>query len=82
MWEEIADVAVVGAGPAGSASALRVLQLCPDARVLLLDAAAFPRDKTCGDGVAAPEGSARREWVVTAYDAQLAGDAGGEPRDN
>ena len=48
-----ADVAVVGAGPAGSASALRVLQLRPDARVLLLDAAAFPRDKTCGDGVAA-----------------------------
>ena len=53
VWEEIADVAVVGAGPAGSASALRVLQLRPDARVLLLDAAAFPRDKTCGDGVAA-----------------------------
>jgi geranylgeranyl reductase family protein len=52
--EEIVDVAVVGAGPAGSASALRVLQLRPDARVLLLDASAFPRDKTCGDGVAAP----------------------------
>lgn len=50
---EIADVAVVGAGPAGSAAALRVLQLRPDARVLLLDAAAFPRDKTCGDGIAA-----------------------------
>lgn len=49
----IADVAVVGAGPAGSAAALRVLQQRPDARVLLLDAAAFPRDKTCGDGVAA-----------------------------
>ncbi|GAA4707290.1 hypothetical protein GCM10023215_55180 [Pseudonocardia yuanmonensis] len=47
------DVAVVGAGPAGSAAALRVLQLRPDARVLLLDAADFPRDKTCGDGVAA-----------------------------
>jgi menaquinone-9 beta-reductase len=51
--KEIVDVAVVGAGPAGSASALRVLQLRPDARVLLVDAAAFPRDKTCGDGVAA-----------------------------
>lgn len=50
---EIVDVAVVGAGPAGSAAALRVLQLRPDARVLLLDAAAFPRDKTCGDGIAA-----------------------------
>jgi geranylgeranyl reductase family protein len=51
--DETYDVAVVGAGPAGSASALRVLQLRPDARVLLLDAAAFPRDKTCGDGIAA-----------------------------
>lgn len=50
---EIVDVAVVGAGPAGSAAALRVLQLRPGARVLLLDAADFPRDKTCGDGIAA-----------------------------
>jgi geranylgeranyl reductase family protein len=50
---DLVDVAVVGAGPAGSAAALRALQLRPDARVLLLDAAAFPRDKTCGDGIAA-----------------------------
>jgi geranylgeranyl reductase family protein len=50
---EVYDVAVVGAGPAGTAAALRVLQLRPEARVLLLDAADFPRDKTCGDGVAA-----------------------------
>jgi menaquinone-9 beta-reductase len=48
----IYDVAVVGAGPAGCAAALRALQLRPDARVLLLDAAAFPRDKVCGDGIA------------------------------
>ncbi|MBW0093518.1 NAD(P)/FAD-dependent oxidoreductase [Pseudonocardia sp. KRD-184] len=52
--DEVADVAVVGAGPAGAATALRVLQLRPGARVLLLDAAAFPRDKVCGDGIAAP----------------------------
>lgn len=52
--DELHDVAVVGAGPAGAATALRVLQLAPTSRVLLLDAAAFPRDKTCGDGVAAP----------------------------
>lgn len=50
---DLVDVAVVGAGPAGAAAALRVLQQRPDARVLLLDAAAFPRDKTCGDGIAA-----------------------------
>ncbi|WP_219418346.1 geranylgeranyl reductase family protein [Pseudonocardia nigra] len=50
---DLVDVAVVGAGPAGTAAALRVLQLQPDAEVLLLDAAGFPRDKTCGDGIAA-----------------------------
>jgi len=47
------DVVVVGAGPAGSAAALRVRQLRPGARVLLLDRSDFPRDKSCGDGVAA-----------------------------
>jgi flavin-dependent dehydrogenase len=47
------DVAVVGAGPAGSAAALAVLHAWPDARVVLLDRADFPRDKTCGDGLAA-----------------------------
>lgn len=52
--DTLVDVAVVGAGPAGAATALRVLQLRPDATVLLLDAAAFPRDKTCGDGLAPP----------------------------
>lgn len=47
------DVVVVGAGPAGTATALNALRLRPDASVLLLDAHDFPRDKTCGDGVAA-----------------------------
>jgi menaquinone-9 beta-reductase len=46
------DVAVVGAGPAGSAAALSVLRADPHARVLLLDRADFPRDKSCGDGLA------------------------------
>jgi len=46
------DVVVVGAGPAGSSAALAVLQERPSARVALVDAAAFPRDKTCGDGLA------------------------------
>jgi menaquinone-9 beta-reductase len=46
------DVAIVGAGPAGAAAALAVLAARPAARVVLLDRAAFPRDKTCGDGVA------------------------------
>ncbi|MEX5637042.1 geranylgeranyl reductase family protein [Parafrankia sp. FMc2] len=46
------DLLVVGGGPAGSAAALRALQLRPEARVLIVDAAEFPRDKTCGDGIA------------------------------
>ena len=45
------DVAVVGAGPAGSAAALAARRA--GARVLLLDRADFPRDKSCGDGIAA-----------------------------
>ena len=49
---EVYDVAVVGGGPAGSAAAIRVLQVRPGARVALVDAAAFPRDKPCGDGIA------------------------------
>ena len=48
MW----DLAVVGAGPAGSAAALAALRARPSARVLLLDRADFPRDKSCGDGLA------------------------------
>lgn len=44
-----ADVLVVGAGPAGSAAATWAARAGHD--VLLLDAARFPRDKTCGDGL-------------------------------
>lgn len=47
------DVAIVGAGPAGCAAALALLDAAPGAEVVLLDAAAFPRDKTCGDGIGA-----------------------------
>ena len=43
------DVLVVGAGPAGSAAAAWAAQSGYD--VLLADAAVFPRDKTCGDGL-------------------------------
>jgi geranylgeranyl reductase family protein len=42
------DVIVVGAGPAGSTAARELAASC---RVLLLDRAAFPRDKPCGGGV-------------------------------
>ncbi len=46
------DLIIVGAGPAGSAAALAALQANPQARVALVDAASFPRDKACGDGIA------------------------------
>jgi len=41
------EVVVVGAGPAGSAAALTLARA--GVRVALLDRAAFPRDKVCGD---------------------------------
>ncbi len=43
---------VVGAGPAGAATALGALTADPSLRVLLLDRSDFPRDKSCGDGIA------------------------------
>lgn len=43
------DVLVVGAGPAGSAAAAWAARHGAD--VVLADAAVFPRDKTCGDGL-------------------------------
>ena len=43
------DVLVVGAGPAGSAAA--AWAALSGADVVLADAAVFPRDKTCGDGL-------------------------------
>jgi geranylgeranyl reductase family protein len=43
------DVAIVGGGPAGSTAAYRLASA--GARVLVVDRAAFPRDKPCGGGV-------------------------------
>jgi len=52
MDGRIWDLIVVGAGPAGAAAALQAGLLRPGAAVLLVDKAAFPRDKACGDGIA------------------------------
>jgi geranylgeranyl reductase family protein len=46
---ESAQVVVVGAGPAGSATAGALATSGVD--VLLVDKATFPREKTCGDGL-------------------------------
>jgi geranylgeranyl reductase family protein len=44
-----ADVLVIGAGPAGSAAAIALARHGLD--VVLVDQAAFPRDKVCGDAL-------------------------------
>ena len=44
-----ADVVVVGAGPAGSATAYHLASTGLD--VALLEKTAFPREKVCGDGL-------------------------------
>lgn len=49
-----ANVAIVGAGPAGTAAAARLGQLGVKG-VVLLDKHPFPRDKTCGSGLS-PKG--------------------------
>ncbi|MFK4088088.1 NAD(P)/FAD-dependent oxidoreductase [Kribbella sp. NPDC020789] len=48
MW----DLVIVGAGPAGAAAALGALAVDPKLSVALVDRHEFPRDKTCGDGIA------------------------------
>jgi menaquinone-9 beta-reductase len=46
-----ADVAVVGAGPAGVAAAITLARA--GRQVVVIDKARFPRDKCCGDGLTA-----------------------------
>ena len=43
------DVCIIGAGPGGAATALRLAQLGIPS--VLIDKATFPRDKVCGDGM-------------------------------
>jgi menaquinone-9 beta-reductase len=50
--EQLYDAIVVGAGPAGSSAAYHLSK--NGAQVLLVDRAAFPRDKRCGDAVMPP----------------------------
>ncbi len=50
MTAEI-DIAIIGAGPAGSAAATILARA--GRRVVLFDKARFPRDKCCGDGLTA-----------------------------
>ncbi|WP_148613446.1 NAD(P)/FAD-dependent oxidoreductase [Nocardioides rubriscoriae] len=48
----VTALTIVGAGPAGASAALGARAADPSLEVTLLDRADFPRDKSCGDGVA------------------------------
>ena len=61
-----ADIAVVGAGPAGAATATHLARSGHD--VVLIDKATFPRDKTCGDGLT---GNALRRLDALGLDPSL-----------
>ncbi|WP_249714043.1 NAD(P)/FAD-dependent oxidoreductase [Rhizomonospora bruguierae] len=60
---DVFDVAVVGGGPAGAAAALAAR--AAGASVALIDRAGFPRDKACGDGIAAPTVEALVDLGIT-----------------
>ncbi|RUL89595.1 NAD(P)/FAD-dependent oxidoreductase [Tautonia sociabilis] len=54
------DAAIVGAGPAGSSLAIRLARA--GARIALIDAGRFPRDKLCGEYLS-PEGALALEGL-------------------
>jgi len=60
---QAADVVVVGAGPAGVATAITLARA--GRNVLVVDRATFPRDKCCGDGLTA---AALRELEHLGFD--------------
>ncbi len=58
-----AKVAIIGAGPAGSATALHLAQLGIEG-VTIVDLHEFPRDKTCGSGLSPRAITALKELEV------------------
>lgn len=68
MSEELADVIVVGAGPAGSSTACWLAD--QGLSVALLEKSNFPRDKVCGDGLIPDAHAALRRLGV--YDEVMA----------
>src|SRR5213078_1149121 len=66
------DALVVGSGPAGSIAALVLAR--GGARVALVDKAAFPRDKACGDLIGPRGVQLLRDLGLTVPDAIRVGD--------
>jgi geranylgeranyl reductase family protein len=63
------DLVIVGAGPAGAAAALTARRVAPAARVAVVERAAFPRDKPCGDAISPDAvGELARLGVASAVD--------------
>ena len=63
------DAVVVGAGPAGAATALLLARA--GARVALLDRARFPRDKPCSEYLS-PETTRLSGWETACWSASSA----------
>lgn len=62
-----ADVAIIGAGPAGSACAIGLLQRRPDINIMLIDRDVLPRAKACGDLISPRAQSIIAELGVEAH---------------
>lgn len=45
------DVVIIGAGPAGTSTAISYKKLNPDLKIAIVDKSVFPRDKSCGDAI-------------------------------
>ena len=66
---DLYDVAIVGAGPSGSASAIHLVR--SGFRVILLDKAYFPRDKACAEYLSPPAEQLLHELGIGAQLQQL-----------
>ncbi len=65
-----AQITILGAGPAGSAAALKLSQL--GIPCVLIDKATFPRDKICGDGISNQCVHVLQKWLDPSIVARFA----------
>ena len=65
-----AQIVILGAGPAGVATALKLSQL--NIPCVLIDKATFPRDKICGDGISNQCVHVLQKWLDPSLVARFA----------